>query len=227
VEGKTGDIDWVVCNEQETLMYLLNLGALDFHPWASRIHAHEAPDYIVIDLDAKTADEKESSSAKRFKDVIKVAQAAKDFFDEHELAAFVKLSGKTGLHILLPCKGISYDHTRMIAQNICDEIHERVPKISTSEHAIDGKVYIDPSQNDYSDRLVAPYCVRAYKQPYISAPLSWNEINADLDRHDFKMDVMKERVEHVGDLFENLLDEKVQRTNSKVLNKFKTVLHSK
>jgi bifunctional non-homologous end joining protein LigD len=208
-------------------MYLLNLGALDFHPWASRIRAHEAPDYIIIDLDAKTADEKESSSAKRFKDVIKVARAAKDFFDEHELAAFVKLSGKTGLHILLPCKGISYDHTRIIAQIICDEIYERVPKISTSKQAIDGKVYIDPSQNDYGDRLVAPYCVRAYKQPYISAPLSWNEINADLDRHDFKMDVMKERVEHVGDLFENLLDEKVQRTNSKVLNKFKTVLHSK
>jgi bifunctional non-homologous end joining protein LigD len=185
--GKTGDIDWVLCNDQETLIYLLNLGALDFHPWASRVRSYEEPDYIVIDLDAKTAEEKDKAfSAKKFKEVIKVAQAAKDYFDENGLTCVVKTSGKSGIHLLLPCKGISYDHTRIIAENICSEIHERIPKHSTvqsSTHARGGKVYIDPSQNDYGDRLVAPYCVRAYKQPYVSAPLSWNEVDSHLDRH--------------------------------------------
>ena len=65
--GKSGDIDWVLCNDQETLIYLLNLGALDFHPWASRAQSHEEPDYIIIDLDAKNENEK-TSSTKRFKD---------------------------------------------------------------------------------------------------------------------------------------------------------------
>jgi bifunctional non-homologous end joining protein LigD len=221
VEGKTGAIDWVLCNNQETLMYLLNLGALDFHPWASRAQHHEKPDYIVIDLDAKPRIEKaKASSTKSFKQVIKVAQAAKEFFDENELTCFVKLSGKTGIHILVPCKGISYDYTRLIAQTICEEIHQRVSKISTATHAKEGKVYIDPSQNDYGDRLVAPYCVRAYKQPYVSAPLAWDEVNADLDRQRFKMDMIKDRLDTVGDLFENLLDEKIQKDNSKILKQF-------
>jgi len=221
VEGKTGVIEWIVCNDQETLMYLLNLGALDFHPWASRVHSYQQPDYIVIDLDAKSDNEKDnSSSSKRFKDVITVAKAAKEFFDENELTSFVKISGKTGIHLLLPCRGISYGDTRLIAQNIAVEIHQRVPKISTPTHAIPGKVYIDPSQNDYGDRLVAPYCVRAYKQPYVSAPLSWDEVNPNLDRSAFKIDTMKKRLDKVGDFFENLLDIEIQKSNTKILASF-------
>jgi bifunctional non-homologous end joining protein LigD len=228
VEGKTGDIDWVVCNNQETLMYLLNLGALDFHPWASRVPSFSEPDYIIIDLDAKTENEKDrGSSTKRFKDVIKVARAAKEFFDENGLTSFVKLSGKTGIHLLLPCKGIGYGDTRLIAQNVCNEIHEKVPKISKATHAIPGKVFIDPSQNDYGDRLVAPYCFRAYKQPYVSAPLLWDEVNVDLDRNDFKMGKIKDRLDDVGDLFENLLDQKIRNANTKVLKGFASVLSVK
>jgi bifunctional non-homologous end joining protein LigD len=225
--GKGADIDWVVCNDQQTLIYLLNLGALDFHPWASRTRSYEEPDYIVIDLDAKAGNANDkASSTKKFKDVIKVAQAAKEYFDENGLTSFVKTSGKSGMHLLVPCKGISYDHTRIIAENICAQIHERIPKGSTiqsSNHARGGKVYIDPSQNDYGDRLVAPYCVRAYKQPYISAPLSWDEVNNHLDRHDFTMGTMKERLENVGDLWGHLLDEKIQKQNSKLLKQFMSV----
>lgn len=220
-EGKTGEIDWVLCNNEETLIYLLNLGAIDFHPWASRVKSYEQPDYIVIDLDAKSKNAKDrASSSKKFKGVIKVAQTARQYFDEQGLTSFVKLSGKTGMHILLPCKGIPYDSTRRIAQTICDDIHQRIPKISTSVHAIEGKIYIDPSQNDYSDRLVAPYCVRAYKQPYVSAPLTWDEVNTQLDRNDFKMSAIKERLERSGDLFESLLDEKIQKLNTPILKHF-------
>lgn len=229
--GKTGDIDWVLCNDQETLIYLLNLGTVDFHPWASRADSYKEPDYIVIDLDAKTENEKDrGASSKRFKDVIKVALNAKEYFDERELTSFVKTSGKSGMHLLLPCEGISYDHTRIIAENICSEIHERISKLSTlntSTNARGRKVYIDASQNDYGDRLVAPYCVRAYKQPYVSAPVSWDEVNMQLDRHNFKIDTMKERIETVGDLFENLLDDKVQKTNTKILKQFMAASISK
>ena len=224
--GKSGDIDWVICNNQETLIYLLNLGAIDLHPWASRVRSSDHPDFIIIDLDAKAErNEARGSSSKRFKDVIRVAKTAKQFFDDQGLTSFVKLSGKSGLHLLLPCKGIEYGETRIVAENICNEIQIRIPKISTtnsSVHARGGKVYIDPSQNDYGDRLVAPYCVRAYKQPYVSAPLSWDEINNDLDRNDFKMDGTKGRLEKLGDLFENILDEKIQKTNSKILRQFMT-----
>jgi bifunctional non-homologous end joining protein LigD len=149
-----------------------------------------------------------------------VAQAAKGYFDKQGLVSFVKTSGKTGMHLLLPCAGIEYGDTRVIAENICQQIHESVPRISTintSTGSRGGKVYIDASQNDYGDRLVAPYCVRAYKQPYVSTPLDWIEVNAKLDRHAFKIDTMKERLEEKGDIFKGLFNKELQRANAKIL----------
>jgi bifunctional non-homologous end joining protein LigD len=221
VEGKSADIDWVVCNDMPTLMYMLNLGAVDLHPWSASVHTSNQPDYIVIDLDPDdTAEKDRTANTKNFKNVIKVAQAAKEYFDEQGLVSFVKTSGKTGMHLLLPCAGIEYGDTRAIAENICRQIHEGVPRISTintSTGSRGGKVYIDASQNDYGDRLVAPYCVRAYKQPYVSTPLDWAEVNVELDRHEFKIDTIKERLEKKGDVFNGLFDTELQRANAKIL----------
>jgi bifunctional non-homologous end joining protein LigD len=224
VEGKSEDIDWVVCNDLATLIYMINLGAVDLHPWSAHIKSSNEPDYIVIDLDPDDTNEKDrTANTSNFKKVIKVALKAKSYFDEVGLTSFVKTSGKTGLHLLLPCGGIEYGDTRIIAENICKEIHERVPKISTtntSTHSRGGKVYIDDSQNDYGDRLVAPYCVRAYKQPYVSMPLSWNLVNTKLDRHRFKMDTVRQRIKDTLDPFEYLFDQKIQKHNSKLIRQF-------
>jgi DNA ligase D-like protein (predicted 3'-phosphoesterase)/DNA ligase D-like protein (predicted polymerase) len=223
VQGKSEEIDWVVCNDLATLIYLLNLGALDLHPWSANIKSSNEPDYIVIDLDPDdTNEEDRSANTKNFKNVIKVALAAKEFFDEQGLVSFIKTSGKTGMHLLLPCKGIEYGDTRMIAENICENIHQRVPSISTintSTHSRGGKVYIDASQNDYGDRLVAAYSVRAYKQPYVSTPLSWDEVNLKLNRHVFTIHTIKERLNQKGDLFDGLFDAKIQKQNTAVLKK--------
>jgi bifunctional non-homologous end joining protein LigD len=82
------------------------------------------------------------------------------------------------------------------------------------------KIYVDPSQNDYADRLVAPYCIRAYKQPYVSAPLDWTEVNEDLERNHFTMHTMEDRLKEKGDLFEGLFDQKIQNANTKILKTF-------
>ena len=224
MQGKSEEIDWVVCNDLATLIYLLNLGALDLHPWSANIKSSNEPDYIVIDLDPDDSNEDDrSANTKNFKNVIKVALAAKKYFDEQELVSFVKTSGKTGMHLLLPCKGIEYGDTRRIAESICENIHQGVPSISTintSTHSRGGKVYIDASQNDYGDRLVAPYSVRAYKQPYVSTPLGWDEVHLKLNRHAFTIHTIKERLEQKGDLFNNLFDAKIQKQNTTVLKKF-------
>jgi bifunctional non-homologous end joining protein LigD len=222
VEGKSEDIDWVVCNDLATLMYLLNLDAVDFHPWSSRIHSFEYPDYIVIDLDPYEKQGKKDKvyNQKMFLKMIEVAQAAKEIFDKLGLHSFVKTSGKKGMHLLLPCKGIKYGNTRPIAETLCEKIHKAVPKISTvnqGNHGREDKIYIDPSQNDYGDRLVAPYCVRAYQQPYISTPLNWSEVNKKLDKHAFTIYTIQDRLEQVGDPFEGLFESKYQKNNSAIL----------
>jgi bifunctional non-homologous end joining protein LigD len=224
VEGKSEDIDWAVCNDLPTLMYLLTLGAVDFHPWASRIESSDYPDYIIIDLDPYEPENKKDKeyNAKMWQKVIKVAVAAKKIFDEFGLHSFVKTSGRKGMHLLLPCRDIKYGDTRVIAEHICEVIHKAVSKISTvnqSNHGREDKVYIDPSQNDYGDRLAAPYCVRAYQQSYVSTPLKWPEVNSKLDRHKFTMHTILERLEDVGDLFQDLMKVEYQMQNTKVLKR--------
>ena len=95
-----------------------------------------------------------------------------------------------------------------------------VPKISTVNETISqrgDRVYIDAGQNDYADTLAAPYSIRAYHRPLVSAPLTWREVKPGLDRYAFDMTSIIERVKAKGDLFAGVLDRKIAVANSKRL----------
>jgi bifunctional non-homologous end joining protein LigD len=203
-----------VCNDKATLVYIVNLESVDIHPWTSRISSPTSPDYIVIDLDPSDDD---------FNKVIKTAQAAKKVFDTHKIKSFVKTSGKTGLHLLLPCIDIPFGDSRKIAQHLCDNIHNIVPKITTTNVSVNSRanlLYLDPNQNDYADRMAAAYYVRAYHSPTVSIPLDWKEVNSKLNPGEFTIHNIAARLEKQGDLFKNILNEKVRSANSKILKRF-------
>lgn len=98
-KGKSDKIQWMICNNKASLVYALNLEAIDLHTWTSRTSSPTNPDYIVIDLDPSDND---------FKKVIETTLAAKEIFARHKLKTFVKTSGKTGMHLLIPCAGIVF-----------------------------------------------------------------------------------------------------------------------
>jgi bifunctional non-homologous end joining protein LigD len=212
--GKRDVIDYLVCNNIATLLYLINLGCIDVNPWASSISNPEQPDFIVIDLDP---------SDKDFSKVIVTAQHAKELFDERRLKTFVKTSGKTGIHIFVPCSGWDFSQARNIAENICKEVHVMVPEITTTEMDITSrgvKLYLDPNQNDYSDTVASVYSVRPNKIPTVSTPLEWKEVNEKLDPEAFTIDTIKKRLEKKGDLFSSVLDKTIAAKNNKVLKQF-------
>jgi bifunctional non-homologous end joining protein LigD len=157
-----------------------------------------------------------------FEKAIEVAIAAKKILDKHKLRGFVKTSGKTGLHIYIPCSKISFGEARSLAYKLADEVHILVPKISTREESINlrgDKVYIDAGQNDYADTLAAPYAVRPYHEPLVSAPLEWIELKKGLDRYSFTIETIQTRLNKKGDLWEKLLDNKILMANNKALEK--------
>jgi bifunctional non-homologous end joining protein LigD len=210
-KGKRDIIDYLVCNNEATLLYMINLGCIDINPWTSRISTANNPDYVVIDLDPSDED---------FKKAIETAQAAKEYFDKLKLKCFVKTSGKTGMHLLLPCKDFTFSEARTIAINICEDIHEMVPNFTTTEVSVSGrknKLYIDPNQNDYADTIAAPYSARPYYTPTVSTPLDWKEVNAKLDNKDFTIKTILNRVKKKGDLFKELYSKRVIEKNTKNL----------
>jgi bifunctional non-homologous end joining protein LigD len=170
-------------------------------------------DFIIIDLDPSDDD---------FKKVITTALAAKKVFDKLKITAFPKTSGKTGLHLYIPCKGFTFPEARTIAVNICNKINELVPDISTVENTISkrrDKLFIDYNQNDEADTIAAPYSVRPARQPTVSTPLEWKEINDKLDFKKFTIHTIPERIKKKGELFEAVMDEKIRKKNSIILNR--------
>ncbi|MCW3110512.1 MAG: hypothetical protein JWQ09_5018, partial [Segetibacter sp.] len=210
-KGKRNVIDYLVCNNEATLLYMVNLGCIDINPWTSRTTNYRNPDFIIIDLDPSDDD---------FQKVIDTAKAAKQFFDEHKLKAFPKTSGKTGLHLYLPCTGFTFPEARQIAEHICTGIHQLVPSITTTEVTITrrgNKLYIDPNQNDESDTVAAPYSARPFHHPSVSTPLDWKEINDKLDPLKFDINTIIARIEKKGDIFKGVLDKKIAANNTKSL----------
>jgi bifunctional non-homologous end joining protein LigD len=211
-KGKRDQIDYAVCNNEAALLYLINLGNIDLNPWSSTINDPQTPDFVSIDLDPSDED---------FGKAIKTAQAAKKVFDQYKLQSLVKTSGKTGIHIFLPCQGFTYPQARSLAEKLCQEIADQVPDMATTEVSIShrgDKLFVDPSQNDYADTLACVYSVRPHKHPTVSTPLDWKEVKDKLDPGKFTMDSLPERLEKKGDLFENLRNEKWRNSNSKTLN---------
>jgi bifunctional non-homologous end joining protein LigD len=213
-KGKRDVIEYLVCNNEATLLYIINLGCIDINPWTSRITDYLNPDFIIIDLDPSDDD---------FKKVIATAKAAKQIFDKHKLKSFPKTSGKTGIHLYLPCEGFTFPEARDIAEKICKEIHALVPDITTTEVTISkrgNKLYIDPNQNDEADTVAAPYSVRPFHHPTVSTPLEWREINDQLDPLNFDIYNILERIEKKGDLFTGVMDKKIAAKNSEKLKPF-------
>ena len=233
-KGKSPLIEWLVCNDLATLIYIINLENIDIHPWGSRVESFTHPDYIIIDLDptipdTESEEEKKNGREEGFLKAIETALKAKEFLDEHKIKSFVKTSGKTGIHLYLPCEGIQYGEegkkgeARTIAENICNEIHQLVRDITTtsfSQAAREDKVFVDYSQNDYADRVACAYCCRANYLPTVSAPIEWKEVNQKLSPENFTIHNMADRVKKKGDLRKGLFDKKMKVENNNQLKQF-------
>ena len=214
VHGKRDMIDYLVCNNLPTLLYAVNLGCIDFNPWTSSVGNAESPDFIIIDLDP---------SDENFKKVIEVAKAAHQVLTQSKLKSYIKTSGKTGLHIYIPCNNFSFGQARSIAENIASEVNTLIPALTTTEVSIQkrgNKVYIDPNQNDFADTVAAPYSVRPYKHPNVSTPIEWKELTTSLVPESFTMESIHKRLKRKGDLFRDVLDRKIATKNNKFLTKY-------
>jgi bifunctional non-homologous end joining protein LigD len=212
--GKRDVIDYLVCNNAATLLYIINLGCIDVNPWTSRASNDTHPDFIIIDLDP---------SDKDFNKALEAARASKELFNQYKLKAFAKTSGKTGMHLFIPCSGYTFPQARTIAENISGAVHEMIPSITTTEVTVQDrgtKLYLDPNQNDYADTVASAYSVRPFKYPMVSTPVEWKEVQSGLDPTAFNVKTIPERIETRGDLFLDVLSKTIATKNDKVLKAF-------
>ncbi len=186
------EIDYFVCDDLESLLYVANLGSIPLHVWASRVAAPERPDWCILDLDPKGAP---------FSDVVKVARAIHALCDEIELPHFAKTSGATGLHVLLPLGGqCTHAESRTLGEILAKTIESQLPDISTTARMLGargGKVYLDYLQNGHGKTIAGPFSARPVPGAGCSAPLRWTEVNGKLDPKDYTIKTLPARMKRM------------------------------
>jgi bifunctional non-homologous end joining protein LigD len=170
------EISYFVGDDESALLYLVNLGTIPLHVWASRTASIDRPDWCVLDLDPKGAP---------FSDVIRVALAAHQLCEEIGLPNFVKTSGSSGLHVLIPlgCQ-CRHDESRSLGELLARLIVGEIPEITTLARQIsrrEGKVYVDYLQNGSGRLIVAPFSARPLPGAPVSMPLRWSEVKDGLE----------------------------------------------
>jgi bifunctional non-homologous end joining protein LigD len=238
-EHEHKDQDFLLCNNLSSLLWLGQIADLELHTTHTRINpAPDAknistkftgsvenvensllnyPDYMVFDLDPylysgeeKKGDEPELHR-KGFRETCKAALWFKELFDQLSVKAFVKTSGKTGLHIYVPIKrNVDYDKVREISHTICKYILAKHPSKVTTDWSVNkrvGKVFLDHNMNARSKSLASIFSPRVSKEAAVSTPLDWDELEK-IYPTDFTIETLPIRLREKGDLWADILSDR-------------------
>ena len=197
-------LNYAVYTNLASLIYLVNIGTIEQHPWHSRVSRIDRPDYIVFDLDPHGAP---------FKNVLEVALVMRDVLKEVKLTGYPKTSGSSGIHIYVPIKQrYEYEEVARFSEQISMRVADRASKISTVERRIaerkKNQVYVDWQQNAKGKAAAAVYTVRAKPNATVSAPVTWQEISRGFEIKDFTIKTVPRRLKKKGDLWKDMLKDR-------------------
>ena len=194
--AQTRPIDYLLAQDRPSLVYLANLGCIEMHPWHSRIDRITRPDYAFFDLDPFGVE---------FATVRAVALVIKTALDQLGLRAYPRTSGSTGIHLYVPIERVhSYGQVREWVNRVCRFVNRADPGRTTMEWKVSdrtGKVFLDAGMNTEGRNIAAVYSLRPERGATVSTPLTWEELEEDVEPQDFTIATIWRRLEQVGDLF--------------------------
>src|ERR687888_385235 len=193
-------VNFALVNDELALLWMANMGCIDMNAWYSRVDKPDRPDFVLFDLDP--------SPDVGFAETVEVALLVKQALDAFGLVGFPKTSSAEGMHVLVPIeRRYTYEDTRQFAEIVAGAIARTNRGLATTEWTKSKRrgVLIDSNQNGEGKTIASVYSVRPRAGAPVSTPLRWSEVNEDLDPLSFTMDVVRQRIEEHGDLFEGVL----------------------
>jgi bifunctional non-homologous end joining protein LigD len=194
-------IEFVIGDDEATLLFLTNLGCIDQNTWMSRVGSLEHPDFILLDLDPYAAE---------YDRIVEAAQLLRQKLDLLEIEGCPKTTGGDGMHVYVPVEPrYTYQQTRTFAEILARLLAGERPDLFTTPRAVakreKGKVYFDYLQNAEGMTIAAPYVLRAHPGAPVSTPLRWSEMTRGLTPTQFHLGNVRERFAQLGDLFRPVL----------------------
>jgi bifunctional non-homologous end joining protein LigD len=175
-------VDYAVVNNTTSLLWMVELGAVDLHVWPSRCDRPHNPDYVLFDVDAE-----------RTRDAVDAALRVREALDVLELDAYVRTSGGEGMHVLVP---IARRHTNEEARAFANVV---AGALGLTRAKIDTKMI------GHGQQVVAGYSVRPLPGAPVATPLRWEELTPRLDPRELNLRTVPPRVAELGDLHAPLL----------------------
>jgi bifunctional non-homologous end joining protein LigD len=203
-EHRGDSINYIVCNNVETLLWIANLGCIEMHPWYSRIKDFDGcdsssllyeekcglnfPDFIVFDLDPYIYSGKEKKGQEPeynipgFKATVEIAYELKDILEGLTINSYVKTSGKSGLHVYVPISNkYPYEQTKSFAEVMAKLMVSKFPTKVTTEWRTSkrkGKVFFDYNQNARGKTIASVFSLRPTPTATVSMPVSWKKLDS-------------------------------------------------
>jgi bifunctional non-homologous end joining protein LigD len=211
--------DFMICSNEASLIYMVNLGCIELNPWHSRVQKPNYPDWSIIDLDPGEIS---------FEKVVETAIVVKKVLDTLQVPSFPKTSGSTGIHIYVPLGAkYNYEQSKQFAELVATLAHEELPSFTSlvrNPEKRKDKIYIDYLQNRPIQTICSPYSVRPKPGATVSAPLHWSEVKKGLNIKQFTINNIYDRVQQEGDLFEGILEKNIDL--NKVLKALSGFVHT-
>jgi bifunctional non-homologous end joining protein LigD len=196
-------IEYCVCDDLPTLVWLANLADLELHPSLSKVDEILRPTVMAFDLDP--------GPGAALPECCEVAFILRDALSQLGLESFPKTSGSKGIQVYVPLNvdDVDYDNgSKALSQALARHLEAQHPKLIVSQQKKElrrDKVLIDWSQNDEHKTTVGVYSLRARERPTVSTPLAWEELE-DPEVLVFEAADVLERVDEHGDLFAPVLE---------------------
>jgi bifunctional non-homologous end joining protein LigD len=203
------DINYTLCQDLPTLVWLANLADIELHTSLSLAPAPERPTMLVFDLDP--------GAPAGLLECCQVGLVLRGMFGALGLETCVKTSGSKGLQVYVPLNTeVTYAQTKPFARHVAELLEQRMADLVVSRMTKTlrkGRVLVDWSQNDEHKTTANVYSVRALEQPGVSTPLAWEEVEdcqraGDAGRLVFSPDQVLQRIGEYGDLFAPVLHER-------------------
>ncbi len=199
-ESNNKDIDYLICNDLPTLLWMANLGCIEINPWLSTYKKPENPTFAVMDLDPNDVDD--------FGEVVRVALTTKNILEQMGIKPWIKTSGSRGLHIFIHV-GAKYDYELIknfinyIGQMVLAQ-HPDTTSLERSPSKRQKKIYLDFLQNRRGQTIAAAYSARPKPGASVSTPLEWHEVTESLNIKDYTIFNTLERIKNKGDLWKDI-----------------------
>jgi DNA ligase D len=160
------DVAYTVCNDADTLAWLGNQAALEFHPAPVRRDRLDRPDLLVVDIDPPED---------AFDAAVEAANLVLETLTDLGLEPLAKTTGGKGIHLVVPLvRHASAERLRHAASRLAAIAVDRRPDLVTAEFRKakrGGRVMLDPSRNGPGATIVSPYSPRARVQGTVSFPV--------------------------------------------------------